>query len=64
MKKLHSPFSWGVRMEVTESVFCNRERVCVKLTNKLTKRIPSERASQGKQNGANLSFIAPSSEEL
>ena len=26
-------------------------------------RIPSERASQEKQNGANFSFIAPSSEE-
>ena len=28
------------------------------------KRIPSERASQEEQNGANFSFIAPSSEEL
>ena len=28
------------------------------------KRIPSERASQGEQNGANFSFVAPSSEEL
>ena len=64
MKKLHSPFSWGVRMEVTESVFCSRERECAKLTNKLTKRIPSERASQGEQNGANFSFVALSSEEL
>ena len=27
------------------------------------KRIPSERASQEEQNGANFSFIAPSSEE-
>ena len=27
-------------------------------------RIPSERASQGEQNGTNLSFVAPSSEEL
>ena len=26
--------------------------------------IPSERASQGEQNGANFSFVAPSSEEL
>ena len=30
----------------------------------LEKRIPSERASQEEQNGANISFIAPSSEEL
>ena len=28
------------------------------------KRIPSERASVEEQNGANFSFIAPSSEEL
>ena len=28
------------------------------------KRIPLERASQGEQNGANFSFVAPSSEEL
>ena len=28
------------------------------------KRIPSERASQEHQNGANFNFIAPSSEEL
>ena len=28
------------------------------------KRIPSERASQEKQNGTNFSFIAPCSEEL
>ena len=28
------------------------------------KRIPSERASQEEQNGANFSFLAPSSEEL
>ena len=27
-------------------------------------KIPSERASQGKQNGANFSVVAPSSEEL
>ena len=27
------------------------------------KMIPSERASQGEQNDANISFIAPSSEE-
>ena len=27
-------------------------------------RIPSERSSQGEQNDANFSFIAPSSEEL
>ena len=27
-------------------------------------RIPSERASQGEQNGTNFSFIAPSNEEL
>ena len=27
-------------------------------------RIPSERASQGEQNDAKLSFVAPSSEEL
>ena len=27
-------------------------------------RIPSERASQGEQNGTNCSFLAPSSEEL
>ena len=30
----------------------------------IEKRIPSERASQEEQNGANFSFIAPSSEEL
>ena len=30
----------------------------------LEKRIPLERASQGEQNGANFSFVAPSSEEL
>ena len=30
----------------------------------LEKRIPSERASQGEQNGTIFSFIAPSSEEL
>ena len=30
----------------------------------LEKRIPSERASQEEQNGTNLSFVAPSSEEL
>ena len=30
----------------------------------LEERIPSERAHQGEQNGANFSFIAPSSEEL
>ena len=28
------------------------------------KRIPLERASQGEQNGANFSVVAPSSEEL
>ena len=28
------------------------------------KMIPSERASQEQQNGANFSFVAPSSEEL
>ena len=28
------------------------------------KRIPSETASQGEQNDANFSFVAPSSEEL
>ena len=28
------------------------------------KRMPSERASQGEQNGTNFSFVAPSSEEL
>ena len=28
------------------------------------KKIPSERASQEEQNGANFSFIVPSSEEL
>ena len=28
------------------------------------KRIPSERVSQDEQNGANFSFIAPSSEEF
>ena len=28
------------------------------------KRIPSERVSQGDQNGASFSFVAPSSEEL
>ena len=28
----------------------------------LEKRIPSERASQEEQNGANFSFVAPSSE--
>ena len=28
------------------------------------KRIPLERASQGEYNGANFSFVAPSSEEL
>ena len=27
----------------------------------LEKRVPSERASQGEQNGANFSFVAPSS---
>ena len=27
-------------------------------------KIPSERASQGEQNGANVSFVAPSNEEL
>ena len=31
---------------------------------RLEKRIPSERASQGEQNGANFSLVAPSSEEL
>ena len=30
----------------------------------LEKRIPLERASQEEQNGANFSFVAPSSEEL
>ena len=29
----------------------------------LEKRIPLERASEGEQNGANFSFVAPSSEE-
>ena len=28
------------------------------------KRIPSARSSQGEQNGATLSFVLPSSEEL
>ena len=32
--------------------------------NSLEIRIPSERASQGEQNDANFSFVAPSSEEL
>ena len=32
--------------------------------NVLEKRIPLERASQGEQNGAYFSFVAPSSEEL
>ena len=31
--------------------------------NSLEQRVPSERASQGGQNGANVSFTAPSSEE-
>ena len=31
---------------------------------KENKKIPSERASQGEENGASLSFIAPSREEL
>ena len=30
----------------------------------LEKRVPSEKASQGEQNGSNFSFIAPSTEEL
>ena len=30
----------------------------------LEERIPSARASQKEQNGANFSFVAPSSEEL
>ena len=30
----------------------------------LEKRIPPEKASQGEQNDANFSFVAPSSEEL
>ena len=29
----------------------------------IIKRIPSERSSQGERNGANFSFVAPSSEE-
>ena len=30
----------------------------------LEKRIPSERASQGEQNGTKFSFVVPSSEEF
>ena len=36
----------------------------VESKNSFEKRIPSERASEGEQNGANCRFAAPSSEEL
>ena len=37
---------------------------CLESEKSFEKRIPSERASQGDQNGASFSFVAPSSEEL
>ena len=37
-------------------LFCKSEK-------SFEKKIPSERASQGEQNGTNFSFIAPSSDE-
>ena len=36
----------------------------LKILTSAKKRILSERVSQEKQNGANFSFVAPSSEEL